>query len=106
MRTYKEEIENFIKSGGNLPKLLIANDIYNHTFKNRKGENIILSDAEFEIVCEFIYQYMEWIDCNVTRSEICETLDFLFREYDYSISDLSEDSRYYEDIVNHIRDLI
>lgn len=27
MRTYKEEIENFIKSGGNLPKLLIANDI-------------------------------------------------------------------------------
>ena len=101
---FREKLEEFKKSNLNLYELIVADEVDNYVFHNEEGEEITLSHTEFEIICKFVYNWC--IDSNATPGEICDALDILFRDDDYTIQDLvyDENNPRYESVVERIND--
>ena len=99
---FREKLEKFKKSNLNLFELIVADEVDNYLFQNEEGEGVILSNNEFEIICKFVYNW--YIDSNATPQEICDVLDMLFRDGDYTIQDLVNDGNNprYESVVERV----
>ena len=99
---FREKLEEFKKSNLNLYELIVADEVDNYGFHNGEGEEITLSHTEFEIICKFVYNWC--INSNATPNEVCDVLDILFRNDDYTIQDLIDNGTNpcYESVVERV----
>lgn len=101
---FREKLEEFKKSNLNLYEVIVADEVDNYVFHNGEEEEITLSHTEFEIICKFVYNWCMCIDSNATPKEVCDVLDILFRNDDYTIQDLIDNGTNprYESVIERV----
>lgn len=111
MKTYREDLEELCNRYEDrdeyLSRLMVANTVECFDFTDKEGKSIILSEDEFEIVCEFIMRCGNWsidVDLDATPFKACVALNKYFQKFGCNIQDLIKGSENYDDIANYCVD--